>query len=467
MAFQIIRQYGLVALRVRVQPVERGVKVRLQLVSHIGGTEQEVASWWLGSTDLHLPTRLTAQWPPTRQLPDAVLAEIGASLQALGLAESLPLWLHLVKPYGWLGALDWESALAPLGWPVLRVPDFFEQPRENREVLDVAVVCSEPVSEPRLNPPQVLEDIVHSVLQGSTRPRTTIHVFPDLRYHAQLSMRFASEPRVAVHDPEGARAHGEQRRSSLGDDCAELRSPWLKWMRDSMKGRSLDAVHFVCHGYVADQRPAISLAESPLFNGDWRDARYVGVAELASFLTQTGAWSAIFSSPPSNYSEAGLRLLADSIAQARPGPVMFHTLAAPGLDPLLAQAYGFLYARQPSAAPSGAGWFAYCQPEIVVGLQRPDAGSRRYGSALDANRTLLEQGVPARKGKRGGAAATAAAPAASWVSAAQRYVEQQTLQLQRQPGEDDATGAAVNAEIERTLAQLQAIVGRVAAGGQP
>lgn len=466
MAFQIIRKYGLVALRVRVQPVERGVKVRLQLVSHIGGAEQEVASWLLGSTELHLPTRLTAQWPPTRQLPDAVLAEIGASLQALGLAEPLPLWLHLVKPYGWLGALDWESALAPLGRSVLRVPDFFEQPRENREVLNVAVVCSEPVSQPQLNPPQVLEYIVHSVLHGSTRPRTTIHVFPDLRYHAQLSMRFASEPRVVVHDPKGARAHCEQRHSNLGDHHAELRSPWLKWMRDSMKGRSLDAVHFVCHGYVADQRPAICLAESPLFNGDWRDARYVGVAELASFLTQTGAWSAIFSSPPSNYSEAGLRLLADSIAQARPGPVMFHMLAAPGVDPLLAQTYGFLYARQPSAAPSGAGWFAYCQPEIVARLQRPDAGSRRYGSALNVNRMLLEQGMPARKATRGGGAATMAAPAASWVSAAQRYVEQQTLQLQRQSGEDDATGAAVNAEIERTLAQLQAIVGRVAVGGQ-
>ena len=188
-----------------------------------------------------------------------------------------------------------------LARPLLRLPDFLERPRENRDVLDVALVCSEPVSEPRLNLLQVLQDIAAAVLAGSSRPRTTIHVFSDEAYFDTLRNAFAAEPRVAVHDPQGAQVHGVAPRGGVSgnvstEDACELQSPWLKWMRDSMKGRSLDAAHFFCHGFVADQRPALALAESPLSNRDRRNARYVGVGELADFLTQVGAWSAVFSS---------------------------------------------------------------------------------------------------------------------------------------------------------------------------
>jgi hypothetical protein len=85
-------------------------------------------------------------------------------------------------------------------------------------------------------------------------------------------------------------------------------------------------------------------------------------------------------------------------------------------------------------------------------------------SALDANAGLFEGGsAPA-----GGPAAPVPAPtdAPSWVSAAQRYVEQQSLQLQRdvRDDDDDVTGR-VSSEVERTLAKLQSIVGGVATGG--
>ncbi|MEO8125156.1 MAG: hypothetical protein ABI633_14005 [Burkholderiales bacterium] len=484
MAVKIATENGLVTLRVRVQPRARGISAVLQLVSYVEGTARELSSWWLDSTMLGLPARLSSQWLPTRKLPLAVTDGLRAGLEALGLAPGLPLWLHLVKPYGFLGALDWETALVPeLGRPLLRLPDFLERPRENRAVLDVAVVCSEPVSEPRLNPPQVLQDVVDAVLTGSRRSRTRIHIFPDEVYYDSLRIGFAGEPRVAVHDPQGAQVHGVLPRgngagvNAPGDKSSELQSPWLKWMRDSMKGRSLDAVHFVAHGFVADQRPALALAESPLANRDRRDARYVGVGEVAAFLTQVGAWSAVFSSPPANYSEAGLRLLADTLAQTRPGPVLYHTLGAPGPDPALKAMYGFLYAPAPSPVPWQERWFAYCQPALIDMLATvPPTMATPASVALDANSRLFDSltvpppaVVAGRRQSRGRGDVAAAVPppapgeAPSWVSAAQRYVEQQSMQLQRDGRDDDAT-SRVSDEVERTLAKLQSIVGGVASG---
>lgn len=476
MAVKIASENGLVTLRVRVQPRERGIAAELQLVSYIGGGELELSSWWLNSSMLGLPTRLNPQWSPTRTLPLEVTDGLRGALEDLGLAPGLPLWLHLVKPYGFLGALDWEAALVPtLSRPLLRLPDFLERPRENRAVLDVALVCSEPVSEPRLNPPQVLRDVVAAVLAGSRRPRTTIHIFPDEVYHDALRATFAGEPRVAVHDPQGSQAHGVLPRGSAslrGDDGGELQSPWLKWMRDSMKGRSLDAVHFVCHGFVADQRPALALAESPLSNRDRRDARYVGVGELVAFLTQVGAWSAVFGSPPGNYSETGLRLLADSLAQARPGPVLYHTLDATGPDPGLQAMYGFLYAPMPSPLPLQERWFAYCQPELIDNLtpvSRTRSRGPRAVAALDANRSLFDvpptsPPAPRTRGDPPPAAAPAT-EAPNWVSATQRYVEQQAQRLVRdERDDDDAAAGRVSSEVERTLTRLQSIVGGIVKG---
>jgi hypothetical protein len=467
MAVKIATENGLVTLRVRVRPRERGITAELQLVSYIDGSMHELSAWWLNSTELGLPTRLNPHWVPTRSLPPDVTNGLRAALDDLGLAPGLPLWLHLVKPYGFLGALDWEAALVPaLGRPLLRLPDFLERQRENRAMLDVALVCSEPVSEPRLNPPQVLQDVVAAVLAGSRRPRTTIHIFPDEAYHDSLRNTFAHELRVAVHDPQGAQAHGVSPRGGVpADEVGELQSPWLKWMRDSMKGHSLDAVHFVCHGFVADQRPALALAESPLSNRDRRDARYVGVGELAAFLTQVGAWSAVFSSPPGNYSEAGLRLLADTLAQTRPGPVLYHALGAPGPDPALQAMYGFLYAPVPSSVPVQDRWFAYCQPALIDTLASPSRATPA-AVALDANSSLFESAsAPPRRTRGQAAAPPAPADAPSWVSAAQRYVEQQSLQLQRdnRSDDDDATSRVSN-EVERTLAKLQSIVGGIAKG---
>jgi hypothetical protein len=472
MAIKIATENGLVTLRVRVRPRERGVAAELQLVSYLDGKKRELDVWYLDADQGGLPRRLEPRSWPFVSLAPALIEELKNAIEDLGLAPGIPLWLHLVKPYGFLGALDWEGGLAPIQRPVVRLPDFLERPREDRETLNVALVCSEPVSEPRLDPPRVLHDIVEAVLAGSRRQRTMIHVFPDQSHHATLSGLFAGESRVAVHDPAEASDYGEATRTGIRSDAiGEVRNPWLKWMRDSMRGDALDAVHFVCHGFVGDQKPAIALAESPLSNRDRTDARYVDVRELAAFLTQVGAWSAVFSSPPGNYSEAGLRLLADTLAQARPGPVLYHNFGAFGLDPVLQSMYGFLYAPVPSPLPSQERWFAYCQPSLIARMT-PTPLTIKFGAdaAVNANNMLfrigLEAPVAGSFDARHAGASTPPGATPSWISSAQRYVETQSLQLQRdltRPSSDKAANL-VSVEVERTLAKLQSIVGSIAKG---
>lgn len=466
MALRIATDFELTTLKITVRPRDTGMAAWVELVTYDGGSSTTRGDWWLSSTELALPSRLTPQWHPTGELPPVFVESLCHAVDALSLPPGLPLWLHLVKPYGYLGAVDWEGALVgPLSRPLLRLPDFLESPRECRTVLDVALCCSEPVSEPRLDPPALLYDIAQAILAGSKRDHTSIHVFADQMYYDRLRSRFSNDPRVSVHDPETARRHGVLARGgNLKAEPQGLRNPWLLWMRDSMRGRSLDAVHFVAHGFLADERAAMALAESPLSNRDRADARYVGVAELTTFLTHAGAWSAVFSSPPANYSEAGLRLLADTLAQARPGPVLYCPIQQ-GFDPKLQALYGFLYAPEATPVPEPGGWFAYCQPAIVQG-HAPAWRSRKASAAVDANAGLFAPPLPRGTRSRGPAQAPSTPDIPSWVSAAQRYVEQAAQDLQRRVDgssvNPSAAASAAAAEAERTLQKLQAIVASVA-----
>lgn len=127
MAVKIATTYGLTTLRVSVRPHGKGMAAAAELVSYAQGSPELLHTWWLSSTELALPTRVTAHWTPTSQLPPNFVGELSHRLENIGLAAGLPLWLHLVKPYGFLGAVDWESALVgELHRPLLRLPDFLE-----------------------------------------------------------------------------------------------------------------------------------------------------------------------------------------------------------------------------------------------------------------------------------------------------------------------------------------------------
>ena len=465
MAQQLKRQFELTALKISVRPGQSGIEAHAELESHEGGSPRILNEWWLSSSELGLPSRVTADWKPGPALPPEFVAELAQALQELDMDPSHPLWLHLVKPYGNLGALPWELSLVPgLKRPVLRLPDFLEPPRENRAVLEVALCFSDLVSGPNTDQVGLLKEIADAILRGSRRARTSIHVFADELYFENLREYFANEPRMVVHNPIASRRYETNAQSDdLSDETGALRSPWLLWMRDSMRGRSLDAVHFVCDGSLADERSALALPKSPLRRRDRSDACYVGVAELAKFLTQTGAWSALFSELPSNNSNAGLRMLADALAQARPGPVVHHDVHLVDSSEL-EDLYGFLYAPEPSPVPLQKSWFAYCQPAIVD-TQAPVPGQLGSGlSAINSNAALLGAWEHSS-----GLDPSAAQPAESgleqvpnWVSASQRYVEQVSLDLHRSQGAFGSANSVRSTVADETLLSLQAIVSQAA-----
>ena len=63
---------------------------------------------------------------------------------------------------------------------------------------------------------------------------------------------------------------------------------------------------------------------------------------MAAFLERAGAWSADLISPPSNVSDAGMRMLQDQVAWLRPGPLYLVTVRSPDDLPALAAANRFV-----------------------------------------------------------------------------------------------------------------------------
>jgi hypothetical protein len=350
-----------------------------------------------------------------------------------------PLWVHLVKPYGGLRLVPWERLLGEvLDVPILMLPDFlFPPPREVSATLDVVLCGSAPLGSEESSICQAVTLAAQRIIQGSPR-RTRLHVFVDAHIVDSLHSQWIAAGRLGteifVYDGKLAEAYvTEDPSSRLVDRAGVLRSPWLLWMRDALRKRAVDVVHFCCHGYLARGRGALLFAQSPLDRSDRYLAGPVGLVELQTFLTQVGAWSSAFSSLHDNFSEPGLRALADEIAQNRPGPMMMHNLRIdPGGD-ALAAGYHFLYANRPSPPPRSTALFIYCQPYLspdAVSLEPPMRGAEPAFAELARN--TLQQAQAKQTGEDSPLDSLFGGEenVASWIAATERYSEQVQLRYQ-------------------------------------
>jgi hypothetical protein len=373
-----------------------------------------------------------------------------------------PLWLSLVKPYGYLGMVPWERLLQPrLGRSILRLPEYVSRPpRETSSALDVVLCGSGPISKEFFSIAGHLVEMVDRIQQAVPR-RTTIHVFVDRSVYEQLPVSWQDRAGpVRLYPPKEAERYVvPDSDSRVTDPGGRLESPWLLWMRDALGKRSVDVVHFLCHGYLSRDRGALAFAQSPLKNEDQSMARFVGAPELTTFLTQVGAWSTGFTSPENNYSEMGLRLLADNLAQSRPGPVLHHEVTRDPEFIALAAAYRFLYSRSPEPPPRSPALLLYCQPSYVA-PEQPLTRGLPTKAAFEAPMTeavfAAEENVP------------------SWVAATERYVEQYEFRRSEKTAPAPAGrrtrgfGAVKEATappdpVQDTLRQIQEIVARAAA----
>ncbi|MET0899680.1 MAG: hypothetical protein ABWY45_17365 [Mycobacterium sp.] len=286
----------------------------------------EVARCRLG--DLGLPNALIANAPVDDEkliIPDGILARLVTAIAGLGPSPASAanvLWLEFPSPRGFLYIVPWERLLAPLGRRILRVPNHMIRPHTPQRVLEVAICTSAPMAKERFNPVEALQPIIEQYKQASPH-RVAIHVFTDSESYRSVAQHISDHGNVVVHNPADA-AGGSLNRSSAVNQEARTSNPWLIWIRDALKGRALDFVHFVGHGFMSGDQGALAVALSPTAHADRGLSQLIGSAELNVFLGQVGAWGLVLSGPYRNYSDVGLRELADSIVQNRPGLAITH-----------------------------------------------------------------------------------------------------------------------------------------------
>jgi hypothetical protein len=476
MAMILKQKYDLLVLKLSLDTWSREVSVRCDLEVKEAGELKTVAQWVCSPESIGLPARLDERAARSRKndyrIPGDVVEELKNQIDRLRHGDR-PLWLHLQKPYGFLGVVPWEMLLQPrLGIPILRLPDFVVRPpSEAPGVLDVVLCGSAPAAKQPFALVEHFDDLIPRIFAASDR-RTNVHVFVDADVFPLLNQRWAQGGRfggrVHLNDPVGAERYAPDQTAStqLRERPGRVQNPWLLWMQEALGGRSVDMVHLVGHGFVAAESGAIAFAESPLQNRDRRVARFIGATQLSAFLTSVGAWGAGISAAENNFSDAGLRLLADSLAQFRPGPVVYHDFEDDWTAEALTGAYRLLFGNGPQPAPASPALFIYCQPFRVAeprGARRPRGAL--LGSARDERHAAFSLSTPeiapvqvptseavefVFKGEEN---------VPNWMAATERFVEQQIFDLNRKaPGAVDRT----HADVTRTLSQLQEIAARLA-----
>ncbi len=472
MAEMLKRQFDLLALKIAMDLSGDSPRVGIELQARSEGELGTLAEWSIDVAEIGLPARLTRSETLyqgyTFNFPDTVLAALNEVL-ADGDYQDRPLWLHLARPLGYLNLVPWEQLLQPaLMRPVLRLPDFLANPpRESLQSLEVALCGSMPAAKAAFSAVDYLTGMARLLLETVPR-RTMVHIFCDAELFPEVAGRVdhMQLDGVQVHDPAEAESFAPaERQYVLTGDTGRVQNPWLKWMRAALSGRGIDLVHFLTHGYLSRDSGALAFAESPLENLDRRIARFVGAAELLAFLNQVGAWCVAFSSPEHNFSEMGLRLLADTIAQQRPGPVLHHEMRLDTEGADLSSAYRFLFGRGSVPPPASPALFTYCHPSLLESAEpapprrRRKTRGRARGErpAPQADELLSEVYQQAE-----------AVP--SWVSSSQRYLEQRRRDLQRMQRHDESASASTRRHriddakvIQETLEQIEATLGDVLA----
>jgi hypothetical protein len=444
--------------------------------------------WRVQTSSLGIPTSLEPNTKPVLGLPLQVTAGLQASLADE--PKTLPLWLRFAKPHGYLGVLPWESVLTQaLGRPVLRLPDLLERPRENREVLEVAVCFDPGPDAPQLQAVEQITRLTDTIVRASPRSQTRVNLFTTALWFERLR---ASEigGRIHLHDPAKAPTCGEafKRTSGSGQETAEgriagsghqpLESPWSIWMSQSLNRRSLDAIHFICRSAATDSGPALVASSSPSPRETLHALSYTDATDLAALMTRTGAWAALFSAPPDGTSGATLALMADALAHTRPASVLHHPLSTPEHVAALRLAYSFLFAPASATAPSLSDGFLYCQPSSVTAYASLEVSP--VLAATRQNAALIEK--PSALSDRLYAAVTPYVPfiknheleqPPNWATAVQRHIETVALEELRRNSPDVLLSTPESARsqiassarplksgvVNETLADIQKVVG--------
>jgi hypothetical protein len=361
-----------------------------------------------------------ADLPTPGRLVDFLLATV--------VSDRRVVYIAFVPPSGYLPLVPWERLIGPaLGLPVLRLPTLPLRPIVPQSHLTVAFCMTLPLSKQYLPPLEVLDQFIHQMAPQPQMPGT-VHVFADEPLYAALGAfanQLPNRDYLQLHDPKNAQKYDLARRTTdISDDQSNLESPWLLWMRDELQGTGIDAVHFLCHGYLGRTRGGLAVAESPMINVDREWARFIGTRQLSTFLEQLGAWCALFSGPPDNFSRSGLRMLQAEMAEILPLPTVLHDMRDDPGGVGLQAAYHFLFDQKETPPPASGALSMVFPPSWVL----PD----QHQGEEKLNTMFQELTLAGRLGRQ----LKQSQNLPGWVAAAQRSLERAVANVSVNPAND-------------------------------
>ncbi|MGV8965600.1 MAG: hypothetical protein ACOH2F_04920 [Cellulomonas sp.] len=481
MAGILMRQWGLAVLKVRLDLSATVPAVTSELVAYPDGTEER---FWSRVDPLMSFGVTSATAPPAHlELPRALAAAVDDSLHG-ELQGQASLWLRLVPPYGYLGAVPWEDLVPLIGVPLLRVPDRLPVPVDFGTSWSAALAVSAP--------PGATwgAEHVRRRVEGLRRYLTVplqLDVFADAHTHALLTddPTFEAGPDVRLHEPDRAISAHEERadvRAKQDLHVQAARRPfasanllWADWMISGLGGRAVRALHLATPGALDGIRPVLRFSTNPGRSGrtPWAVGTDDDVCQLADVL---GASLVTFSSPPTRHSDLAIRMLADGIGQSRPGPTLYSSMAGDPTGDALASAEAFLAAPHDALpVPQHPSVFGYIQPEAahpsLSGRWLPAASDSVYGTVgVDApspDELVVRRSMsaPSDAALDLGELYGPGEIVPSWVASSARFIDTQRAALMsvaKTAGEPVATRRAYDEGAASALAEIQELVFRSA-----
>lgn len=402
---------------------------------------------------------------PPYSIPEDVVKQLKAKLSEV-LEPDMPLWLQFTNDCGILPVVPWEWLLqSRLGVPLLRLPYFAINPfSATSSSLDIVLCASTAETKEAIPVEALLDKLTRRILEAVQHDNVTIHVFANARFYPNLQYilqdRMTPIERVKLYNAEDTltSSFSSTSISSAGGirDTTGLENPWLLWIMNTLHGRSVDVLHFVCHAYLSADQGTLAFEESPKSAEEHRWAQFVEPQQLGTFATQLGAWSICFSSPILNFSPAGMRLLADQFARLQPGPVLLHEVKEDTECYALAKAYRFLYDEVENLPPPSPALALYCHPSHVKQIEQlPNAIDQarmlhQYTLAKGETLKILEskENTP------------------TWVASSQRYLEQSLAEMLKGDASSSAfVPSSTQQGVEEALSFLSDVLERHASSG--
>lgn len=395
MAQILQRRYSLPVVRVTVTAVDGEPRAEMCLVVNADGHQEiqsqrtfDLAAFGCGDD--------TGSGEPDLRVPDDVRAWVADWVAHLRDDSPLPpsaLWLHFRPPHGALGAVPWERDLQrDLGVPLLRLPGQLPEPARSSSTFDVALVATAPAANQDVA--TAAAAAVARAMADGVGQRLRLHVFTEREAYdvmGRLSLQLPARE-VVVHRARPLLPDVLPPKSASVPPATApaIENPWLRWVRQAMSGRTLDAVHLVVHGYYLGYDGAV-LTSAVTSSAEQKLPRTLQAGEVLGFANQVGALNLTFSRPPDNFSDYGLRQLVDELSGLRAGPVMLHDPREdPGLD-ALRDGYRFLSAGEPVPAPASPALTLCTQPHQVLRRHPEDVETPQGSLSLRSSPAVQEQ----------------------------------------------------------------------------